>query len=777
MKKTKLFTTLALSFLLPAIVLTLIFYLEKYYPWGDKSLLIMDMSGQYVEFFNALKSGDIFFSWSKSLGTNYIGVFAYYVSSPLSALTLLFPNDKMPLAVMLLTVLKIGLCGVSFSFFLLKRFGREDLGNTAFSSAYALMSYNIAYSMCLMWLDAVIWLPIIILGIENIISEKRWTLFCFSLLVCLISNYYISYMIILFCCIFFCVRCMELRLSWRDIWGSFRRFTAAGVLSAGLGAFFLLPTFLSHFDGKLSSSLADYGSYLNFTAPQILRKMLLGGYDSITSSGTPNIYCGILVILFAILFFVSKKAALRNKLCNAALLLILLLSMWVAPLDKVWHVFLYPNWFPFRYSFLFSFVLICAAYQGYTYIEFKAKNLETLAAGLVTVIMLVNLFTNTMVIFRGLDGQFGYESYSEYAQFREKKSALLACTEQDADFFRIGSYLDRSKNDALGFGYNGITHYSSSYLESLNSCLSDFGMAQTYIWSGYYGSTAVTDCFFGVKYVISDAEPNPDYELMAEQGGSGIYRNPYYSSTAFFSPAQAGEFYLIDNPFENQNRLFECLTEADVPFYSMDFTKMTEDDNTIITLTSNGNPMYCYVPNAYSALPLYVNGEFLARLYVDGTSRIQYLGSFPKGSTVTLKIESSADIPDFLLYYLDENIFRAGVEILNSNALTVTDAAKSGLLTGEINCPTDGTVTVSIPASRGWKIFVDGIKTDYDLIYDTFISIPVSAGEHTLEMRYTAPGLWLGLAVSLASFAILVCWMVISKNRKQGRGRGGALIR
>ena len=40
------------------------------------------------------------------------------------------------------------------------------------SSCYALMSYNLVYSLSIMWLDVVIWLPIVILGVEWILEQR-----------------------------------------------------------------------------------------------------------------------------------------------------------------------------------------------------------------------------------------------------------------------------------------------------------------------------------------------------------------------------------------------------------------------------------------------------------------------------------------------------------------------------------------------------------------------------------------------------------------------------
>ena len=65
------------AFLVPAAVMLWTYASLGLAPWGDKTVLVSDMSSQYVEFFCALKNGELLFSWSKALGTGYLGVFSY----------------------------------------------------------------------------------------------------------------------------------------------------------------------------------------------------------------------------------------------------------------------------------------------------------------------------------------------------------------------------------------------------------------------------------------------------------------------------------------------------------------------------------------------------------------------------------------------------------------------------------------------------------------------------------------------------------------------------
>ena len=88
------------AFLLPVLLFLCILYQCGFYPFGEKSMLIMDMKDQYVEFFASLRDalfGDysLFFSWSRSMGGNYWGILTYYLASPLSFITLFFPVEQL----------------------------------------------------------------------------------------------------------------------------------------------------------------------------------------------------------------------------------------------------------------------------------------------------------------------------------------------------------------------------------------------------------------------------------------------------------------------------------------------------------------------------------------------------------------------------------------------------------------------------------------------------------------------------------------------------------
>ena len=111
-----------LAFLLPALLITGTFAALGVSPFGQKSLLITDMSQLYIDFhawfYDVLTGAQSpFFSFRAGMGMNMTGLLAFYQASPFSFLVLLFPKEAMPDAVLLITILKLGAAGFMFSIF------------------------------------------------------------------------------------------------------------------------------------------------------------------------------------------------------------------------------------------------------------------------------------------------------------------------------------------------------------------------------------------------------------------------------------------------------------------------------------------------------------------------------------------------------------------------------------------------------------------------------------------------------------------------------------
>lgn len=803
-KKLKIHNWLphALSFIIPVLITLWILYTEKFYPFGDKSVLIMDMREQYVNFFASLRDalwGDnsLFYSWSRSVGGNYIGLFAYYIASPFSFITLFFPIKALPLAMEFLFILKIGLCGLSISFLVRYLAKKLDTSLGYFlilpSICYALISYNMVYSLSIMWLDAVILLPLIIMGIEYILENKKSILYIISLTFLFMSNYYTGYMAAIFTAIYVLYRLIVLwsKSQQKELLTKAVRIFISTLISIGLSAPLLISVWKDLQQGKLSSQNVNYQvtEHTNFPFHQLFEKLLNGKYDSITNSGLPAIYCGYIMLGLALIFFAIRTIKLREKIGALVIIGIMTASFYFVKLDMVWHGFQYPNWFPYRYSFLFSFFEIYMASQAMCHLAKKTwlekitkKNnslflLKTSSLFILTIFVAIEMGINGKALIKGLDGEFHYRNITEYTDAVDKSKPLVdSIKETDSSFYRINQEYEYSKNDAMLLGYNGLTHYSSTFNAAINSLTPSLGIAQGYFWNSGYGSNVILNSLLGVKYVISDKLVPQSYQLKENTPiGSASYSNPFALSIAYSAPVTNPDPYVSDiDPFTNQNNFLNGITGQEQNYFldcNPTIEQQTPTQWTYTFTAVSDNPAYLYMrANGASWADIYVNGNWAGNYFSSETSGTLFLGDFKTGEMVTVTVTASGN-EDISVYYsrivqLDKTLATSTLTGLATNEMKITKH-KGGKLTGTISVASGQKVMTSIPYDKGWKIYVDGKPVSYETYAGTFLTFAASEGNHTIVMKYTSPGFMTGVWISATTIILIFTYYTIKKKKQK----------
>ncbi len=750
-----------LAFLIPAAVMLWTYASLGLAPWGDRTVLLSDMSSQYVEFFCALKNGELFFSWSKALGTGYIGVFSYYVSSPLSLLTLLVPNENMPIGLMFLIVGKVGLAGVSFAMFARRRFDCSGGACLMCGVCYALMSYNMVYSICVMWLDGVIWLPLILLALERILAGKGAGPFIAALTACFISTWYISYMVGAFCALYLCVRLVAMKPGRAALKPVLLRFFGGAGCALGLTAWLWLPTFLAMFNGKFSGGNVDYDGLFACAPLDLLGQLRGGQYQSVGYGAPPYIFCGTAVLALALIYFFLWEFPLRERLANAGLLAALAASMLLSPLDRVWHLFQRPNWFPFRYSFLFSFWVLYLAVQalGPLLGAFDQRGRRWIQRGvalLMAALTVVELGGNARNILAGLERQFSSASYWGYREYcvNNAKLAAAAAADSGGRFYRLGAVEDRGHNSPLTFGYPGITHYSSLYNADVNRLLKSLGFAQAWMWCAYYGSTPVTDALLDVEYVVGREAP-PGYQAESKAGMLTLWKNPD-TLPLVFCPEAVEEVLYGETPFDRQNDLLCCLSgTGEAVFTPVPAGVYTGAGETVFTFTGTGRPIYADL-SAGGLKEVFVNGERVLVLGTSEAASVHCLGTPEAGAEWTVTVCGSGNWAG-TLWELDQDLLHAAVARLDKTEITSVE--RNGRVRVKIQDGTAGGLATTIPAEDGWTAYVDGKKVETGTWLGTFLYVELPNGAREVELRYAPPGLAPGIGLGvLSGVALALVW-------------------
>lgn len=406
------------SFMVPLLIYWLMFILRGTYPFGKGSVLVLDLNGQYVYFFEGLRDalhgdGSLLYSWARSLGGEFTGLYAYYLASPLSYLVYFFSSDHITEALLLIHLLKCGIAGCTLSYYLKKTQPQiKDLWVVLYSTLYALSGYVIAFGHNTMWMDALMLLPLVIYGVEEIINRQKSLLFVITLTLTLISTFYIGYMVCIFVLIYFFYYYISHSGNYHNNYygerfhfiKSFARIGVAAVLSLGMSMVILLPTYYSLTFGKTTFTAdIDYTSLdsilAHFKEMDIINqfdfidafaKMLPGGYDTVRPEGLPFLYCGLLPLLTLPLFFMSKNVRIREKVGAGIITVIMLFTMQNYITDIIWHCFQRPNWLNYRYSFMFIFLIIIFACRGANDLdEAKPGQIAAIGGGLLALVFLL----------------------------------------------------------------------------------------------------------------------------------------------------------------------------------------------------------------------------------------------------------------------------------------------------------------------------------------------------------------------------------------------------
>ncbi|WP_125980592.1 YfhO family protein [Loigolactobacillus iwatensis] len=365
-----------LAFLIPLITLSVAFMQLGLAPFGSHNLLISDMGTQYIAFFTELRRHLLthqfsFYSFSLSLGDSAFPLFAYYLISPFNLILLLFKASEVPVAINFIILLKIATIGLSMAYYLQRVYRKVSLTTLLFSTAYSLCGFVAMYFYDIMWLDALIYLPLITLSIGHLYNTKKTGLYFFTLALTIITNYYLGYMTCLYALCYFgylLANDKPIDVSWSHYLKkksrSIIQFSLTSLYSGLATAVILLPALLGMLKtSKERLSLTSFLPYPQFGL-EIFTQFGIGGSNYAGRlHHPPSLFVGSLMFLLLIMFFLSPQIKQHQKNTAGVFLGLIGLSLWLLPINTIWHMFQQPNGFPFRNVYMFSFITISLAYQ------------------------------------------------------------------------------------------------------------------------------------------------------------------------------------------------------------------------------------------------------------------------------------------------------------------------------------------------------------------------------------------------------------------------------
>ncbi len=813
------------------LLMAAVYFCLGWWPFGTGTVLTGDLRGLYVNYITDMwarvKQGGFFYSFGKLAGGSTLGLFAYYMNSPFNLLFLLLPTRMVPQAVGLLFLLRTGVTAAAFCWYLQRHFAKADPLFAVLGQCYAFCAFCIVYNQNIIWMDVVWLLPLVLAALDDLMHQDHHWGFTVLVFLCILLNFYIAWPVCLFSILYFL--CLWPSRGQGRFGRCFAAFAASGVLAAGLSFFFLLPVLLEVQESK--GGLFDFTFSLTpqFNLLQLPYRLFFGNFfwNDVTN-GLPNIYCGVVLVPLALLYFCGN-APRREKLGFAALLAALAGSFWVKGVDQIWHGMKQPVWFPYRYSFLFSAVVILLAARvltagpqrrrawglaaGLTLVwlagyplaagaELFSKTKLIAAVGLCTLSLILawlliekpalpvnkrrllcgtaalltaaDLGANTVLALR----KFEQFDLADFTAFYDNAAAAVATAKAETDGdCRIEKNFLHTLNDPFLLGYWGISHYSSTKASTAKELLEQLGYVgySTYGW----GSTGVADSLLGIRWLYSDgSRPVAGHWQPVDcDSAYTLYKNDAAFPLAYLARQDALSVdvdALTDNTFTMQNAMLQSLTGCtDTALVSVEPTFSVTDKGTVqvdFTAPLTG-PAYMAIPGTEVQLPIdvVVDGELYAQYFEpESLGGVICLPSFTAGQRVTMVL----GIADDEIFHTNTQIYQLDSAALAAARLQVQDVdadiREGGRI--DVHCAVSGDndlLALSFAYDDNWVVTVNGEEVQPSALFGGLLGVSLPQGDCTVTLRYTHPGVVPGAAASLAALAAALVWWFAERRRSQ----------
>lgn len=756
--------------------------------------------------------GSLLYSWNLGLGSDFVALYAYYLASPLNWLLVLCPKGLVIEFMTITIWVKIALAGLCFFWYLKEHFklvGKDGsyhldtvLPAIVFSTAYAFSGFVAAYSWNIMWIDSIALAPLIILGLELLVKKNQPALYYVTLALSILCNFYISLIICIFLVIYFVILIFEQKK------GKFMacvRFAWYSLLAGGTGAILLLPeakilSYAQSADESFPEAVEWY-----FGIVEELSRLCVTADPYTSTNHWPNLYCGAFTVFLVLLYVFNRRIKWTQKLPRVLLVVFFVLSFANNYLDYFWHGLRFPNSLPGRQSFLFIFMMLVMGYETYRKrkgnriwhalvamaicavvliagaskveaditdpLSFALTGVFIAAYGICFILhrigtkyirmmvkgFVVGLAMGEVILNMGITGFYSL-SRTSYLAKMEDYQVLLQAAEADAReegggapvFYRVEDYERKTKNDDSLYGYPSGTIFSSLMNIEVSRFYQSMYMEGGRNYYCYNGATPVVSSMLSVKYMLSDHDmgENALRELVAGSNGYYLYKNKYCLPLGFVVDEALLENWNYESgqKIAHINGLGNALGATENTLVKSEVYMETAKGETLITVAEDGIYYANYASCGADNLNISINNGPITR-YNKTTHRYLFeLGECEAGDQIEITNSKDESI-SFTVYKLNMDAVEASYDTLSQQTMKLEEYTDTSIR-GSVDVAEAGRLVLSIPNEAGWTLHVDGKETQIQAFKDTFISVFLAEGTHTIELSYMTPGLQLGAMVS-----------------------------
>lgn len=673
-------------------------------------------------------------------------------------------------------------------------------------------------------------LPIVMVGVEKLLKEKKTGLYVFSLAYTFINYFYFGYMIsifiVIYCLLSFCVD-KDIEKNMKNFWNIIKRFLLYSSIGIGISMIVVLPiVMVLGGAGRLSLKsyipmFYDKNWYINF-AKGFITSFSMSGRDAFIGFGALSLPAVICI-------FMQNKKYTKQKIE----FVLITIGLCIPFIGSIMNGFsYYTNRWSFVYALVVSYMVVLAfeefknlnkkkiaiiiaisfAYVGVITVLLKQINQGIITAGFLMLVSTIiccsfvwipkkahkYIYVILAMISVGISGYYMYSK--EYGngtnQEVKYKTAYKSIMNNggvsllnDIDASDGSRYdennIGRVRNASWIYGISGMDFYISIYNSDIDRFHNKLGMLTGYSPMDYHGLNKRSELehLFGVNHYIvnSNNTKNKAYGFDDIELKKRVDGNEFYSYTptiknqivyGFKKSIKQSDYDKL-LPYDMQQVLTQAIvTEDNVANSNLDDLKIENDivdyelsiddniyienntykvdyDNSVVSLNFkniNESEIYIYFDNinyengdaasyniniqAYSDENIvetenaYLSGaNYKTHMYGGKHNYLINLGYTEDNvNKIQLKFKKGNYTIDNIIVYAKskEKIEKS---IMNLNHIATDIKYTTNKFEYNVNLKEKQNIFMSIPYSKGWKVYIDGEEKEIIKVDDAFMAL------------------------------------------------------
>ena len=801
MKRTFFNKYLLLCVIFTFIGFGVLFAIHGLYPFGSKSINMLDFDSGYIPAYYKLWDvlhfqSPLFFDWNLGTGLNSFGsLIGNGFISPLCWIIGLFPRHTIPYTIAYVYFAKMIFTSMMMYLAITLMLPKtKEKNKILFTLLYTFSGWTFLMSTNLLYLDAFSIFPLLVYSLKKLLDTGKWKLYTVLLTLTLILNYYIAWLDLLFIIVTTGLYLLIMRpANCKEKAVKVLVFT---LLSLLLSCIIFLPGFMF---AKVSTRMANNTSNDGILAYFMDKSIYL-------------FTLAIPLVLTIKQLFVKKDKRLNRFII--ALLSFLLIGVVIEPINALWHTGSHSG-FPFRYAYQPTFIAILVSLY-YLNKNYKPKE-KTSNYKLIIPILLIGLAFGIFIKFyEQVIASSTFVSYITttndylivlsifiiltiafiFILSNDRKKAFIltillfwiqtiiygsfymyqfmfstsVSTQKILDSFEL-------ENDNYNYVFSGVMNWNTPYILKVSSMTNRihfirqefqdevdyFGynrssQTNTVIYSS--GSNEFFNILMQNKYYLVDYElPNSIYKRKDSQIGYNYYESKYY--IPYLVTYNGKEYNKKDlDMANNANNAYKELFDGEKNIYNeVEYKK----DNNSITVKVKKNHVY-YVLFDTSELKGYTT-----ELHNDAIKQINWHISdisnnyvFYATDDIKYTFTFNFDYDNVKIYELNENELAKFVDSQKNNNVSVEIDGITKKYT--FNALEDTAVLLPINYDDNYTVKVNGKVVEYKCNLYNMLSINVKKGKNVIEVTYNQKWLKTGTKISIITLLAFLLLYFINKR-------------